>query len=253
MRAVLCYGATERNGGREEARRGLAECQRFLASNERALVRGAVGLHAGFTVSDETLREAGALARDLGAVLHLHVAEDELDVADARRRGHAGALARLIALDALPSGSILAHGVHLSEDEVLAASGRGAWIVQNPRSNRANGVGYPRALGASGRVALGTDGFPADMIDEAEALILAAAAHGEDMDRAVARLRAGQDLVAERFGESARAGAVVALGSVVIGDRTVVRDGELVSADLEEIRAHAREAAGRLWARMEAL
>ena len=30
MRAVLCYGATERNGGREEARRGLAECRRFI-------------------------------------------------------------------------------------------------------------------------------------------------------------------------------------------------------------------------------
>ena len=26
MRAALCFGATERNGGREEARRGLAEC-----------------------------------------------------------------------------------------------------------------------------------------------------------------------------------------------------------------------------------
>ena len=28
--AVLCYGATERNGGRDEARRGLAECRRFI-------------------------------------------------------------------------------------------------------------------------------------------------------------------------------------------------------------------------------
>ena len=32
----LCYGATERNGGREEARRGLAECRRFIATNRRA-------------------------------------------------------------------------------------------------------------------------------------------------------------------------------------------------------------------------
>src|SRR6516165_9177735 len=28
MRALLCYGATERNAGRDEARRGLAECRR---------------------------------------------------------------------------------------------------------------------------------------------------------------------------------------------------------------------------------
>jgi cytosine/adenosine deaminase-related metal-dependent hydrolase len=33
--AVLCYGATERNGGRDEARRGLAECRRFIATNAR--------------------------------------------------------------------------------------------------------------------------------------------------------------------------------------------------------------------------
>ena len=29
MRAVLCFGATERNGGSSEARRGIAECRRF--------------------------------------------------------------------------------------------------------------------------------------------------------------------------------------------------------------------------------
>ena len=66
MRALLCYGVTERNGGRDEARRGLAECRRFLVENRRPFVRGLVGVHAGFTVSDETLREAAELAREFG-------------------------------------------------------------------------------------------------------------------------------------------------------------------------------------------
>ena len=39
MPAVLCYGATERNGGRDEAEAGLAECARFIRENERPLVR----------------------------------------------------------------------------------------------------------------------------------------------------------------------------------------------------------------------
>ena len=73
MRALLCYGATERNFGREEAARGLAECRRVPAS---PLIRGMVGLHASFTVSNDTVREAGALARELGTILHVHVAED---------------------------------------------------------------------------------------------------------------------------------------------------------------------------------
>jgi cytosine/adenosine deaminase-related metal-dependent hydrolase len=155
MRALLCYGATERNGGAAEARRGLAECRRFIESNRRPHVRGAVGLHAAFTVSDATIAAAGALARELGVPMHAHVAEDVCDRDGFRRLRHA-----------LVPGSILAHGVHLTWDEVRACEEMRLWIVQNPRSNRANGVGEPQNLAASSRVALGTDGFPSDMTAE---------------------------------------------------------------------------------------
>ena len=46
----------------------------------------------------------------------------------------------------------------------------GCWLVQNPRSNRNNRVGYLRGLRATSRVALGTDGFASDMPEEARAL-----------------------------------------------------------------------------------
>jgi hypothetical protein len=126
------------------------------------------------------------------------------------------------------------------------------WLVQNPRSNRQNRVGYPRALGRSARVALGTDGFPADMVDEAEMLIVEAAAHGEDLERAVERIAAGEELLADCF-DGDLPQAEVTLGKVVIDGRVVVEDGQLLTGDVEEIRAHAREAATGLWQRMEAL
>jgi cytosine/adenosine deaminase-related metal-dependent hydrolase len=257
LRAVLCYGATERNGGRAEARRGLAECRRFLLDNERPLVRGAVGLHASFTVSDDTIREAGQLARDVGAVVHVHVAEDEADVLDARARGYAGPLQRLLALGALPPGSILAHGVHLSRVEVRRAEDAGLWLVQNPRSNRNNRVGYARALRVSQHVALGTDGFPADMADESEALHLQARAHRDDLVVAAARLPAGRRLLAERFGAVADE-VVPAEGGrrardVTVGGRAVVRDGQLVAGDDAEIAAEAGVQAALLFARMKDL
>ena len=88
MRAILCYGATERNFGREEAARGLAECRRVPVSQ---LIRGVVGLHASFTVSDDTVREAGDLARELATVLHVHVAEDR---PTSMTRGRAASTAR---------------------------------------------------------------------------------------------------------------------------------------------------------------
>ena len=200
VRALLCYGASERNFGREEARRGLEACRRVAAS---PLVRGLVGLHASFTVSDETIREAGALARELGTVVHVHVAEDRADVDDARRRGFAGPLERLMALDALPSGSILAHGVHLSPDQVRRAAAAGSWFVHNPRSNEGNRVGYAAALSATKRVALGVDGWEPDMAAEEAALKRLAAENGDaGVD---GRLAAGHALVAERFGAAQRA------------------------------------------------
>jgi cytosine/adenosine deaminase-related metal-dependent hydrolase len=261
IRAVLCYGATERNGGVEEARRGLRECRRFLEANRRPLVRGAVGLHASFTLGDAALREAGALCRELGAIAHVHVAEDAIDVEDARARGHAGPLERLLALGALPEGSILAHGVHLGPAQVRLAAGRGLWLAQCPRSNRQNGVGYPAALRESDRVALGTDGLASEMAEEAAALRAIAAEAGDDPAAADRRLAAGEALAAELFGEdAARDTVVLAAGeqgprvqSVVIAGEEVVSGGRLTRADLGTIRAEAEEAAARLWQRMQAL
>jgi cytosine/adenosine deaminase-related metal-dependent hydrolase len=230
--AIVCYGATERNGGRDEARRGLAECRRFILSNRRPLVRGMVGLHASFTVSDDTIREAGALCRDLGVPLHVHVAEDAIDMIDARGRGYAGPLERLDVLGALAPGSVLAHGVHLDAGSVRRLEAAGGWIVQNPRSNLNNHVGYPRALHATRRVALGTDGFPSDMRAEAQALEDSAAQHGDLETRGAARLDASLAIVTERFGGPP------------------LRDAAARLPALPEVLEHAHREAQRLWARM---
>jgi len=258
VRSLLCYGATERNGGLAEAQRGLAECARLAPSPTR---RRLVGLHASFTVSDETLREAGRLARDLGTVVHVHVAEDLADVEDARSRGTTGPLERMLALEALPPGSILAHGVHLSREEVALANRAGLWLVQNPRSNEGNRVGYPGALRHGDRVALGTDGWVADMAVEEAALRRLAAANGDD---GTGRLAAGHRLVAEAFGaspaplgEGAVADLVVrdegAVRHVVVNGRIVVEDGRLLTGDRDEITRTSQREAARLWRRMAAI
>ncbi|MEI7761624.1 MAG: amidohydrolase family protein [Comamonadaceae bacterium] len=232
MPAVLCYGVTERNGGRAEARRGLAECRRFIENNPRPLVRGVIGLHASFTVSDETLREAATLCRDLKSVMHVHVAEDLADVADAQRRGWAGPLERLTELGALPPGSIIAHGVHLDASQVRRCEQMGCWLVQNTRSNRGNWVGYPTALQESRHVALGSDGYPSDMVAEQVALLEDVPRYGDSMDAAVQRAVASHALLAERFG-----GSVPAMGAGT-------------GMDIKTLRSEATAQAARLWERM---
>lgn len=259
-RGLLTYGATERNGGPDEAAAGLAECRRFAVQNRSPRLRALVGLHAGFTVSDETIRAAAALCGALGLPLHVHVAEDGHDVTDARDRRHAGPLERLLALGALPPGSVLAHGVHLTHAQVTLASARRCWLVHNPRSNEGNGVGFAANLGASDRVALGTDGWPAEMIAERNAAVRL----GLSRDEADRRLSHGHALLAGAFlatpapwSPGAPGDLVVRRGTavlhVVVDGRLVVKDGHLVHADLDEIRAAARAAAPLLWAAMARL
>ena len=250
-RLLVTYGATERNGGRDEARRGLAECARFVRERRFPRVKGLVGLHASFTVSDETVREAGALAKELGVPVHIHVAEAESDVTDAKRRGYEGPLERLIALGCLPAQSLLAHGVWLDVHSVQRADAAGAWIVQNPRSNAGNRVGYPLALLASGKVAVGTDGFPADLEEEHRALAEQAARNGDPAHAATLAMRCTGGLVLARafFGDEVGQDTVTGAPghpprTVVVDGRTVVDEGRLVLGDLAEY-PRARRRAGR--------
>ncbi|HEX5855264.1 MAG TPA: amidohydrolase family protein, partial [Thermoanaerobaculia bacterium] len=150
---ALSYGATDRHGPKGAAD-GLAECERAIREGLPAMV----GLHAGFTVSDETLRAAADLARRTGAWLHVHAAEDRSDE---------GSFERLDGAGALGPRTILAHGVHLSPGERARARDAGAWIVHNPRSNLQNAVGYADVRTLGPRVALGTDGMDGDLFTEA--------------------------------------------------------------------------------------
>jgi hypothetical protein len=115
-------------------------------------------------------------------------------------------------------------------------------------------------------VALGTDGYPSDMPAEQAALERRARMHAgaAEVQAAASRLATGRELAAELFGAEALAGDAVEFEPrdegepararrVGVAGRVVVEGGRLVAADLEEIRAHAREEAARLWRRMEAL
>ncbi len=256
MRALLCYGATERNFGATEAQRGLDECRRVPTS---PLLRGLVGLHASFTVSDETIAAAGRLAKELDTVLHIHVAEDAADVADALKRGYPGPLERLEQLGALPRGSILAHGVHLNPDQTRRTAELGCWLIHNPRSNEGNRVGYAQNLHLSERVALGTDGWDADMRIEQQALFRLAAEYGDDKPKG--RIDTGYRLIAEQFGVAQAPLQPGALGDVVVrqdgrvrhvivGGHVVVSDGKLITGDFDSLIAQAEKQATRLWKRM---
>ena len=271
IRAVLCYGATERNGGREEAAaRARASAARFARANRRPLVRGVVGLHASFTVSDETVARGGrGCARELGTVMHVHLAEDRADVEDARARGYAGPLERLLALGAAarPARSSRTACTSTPAQVRAAREARRCGSCRTRARTRTTASATPRRSAASRRVALGTDGFPADMRGRARR----AAAHRararatprrrrrwrgrlEAARTLIERAIPGDDPPATGCGTAPRARRPRAPSSASrSAAASVVEHGRLVHADLEEIcaRGRARPAArcGAAWRR----
>ena len=259
---ALSYGATDRHGPKGAAD-GLAECERAIQEGLPAMV----GLHAGFTVSDETLWAAADLARRKGAWLHVHAAEDRCDVESFERLDRAGALG---------PRTLLAHGVHLSPRERERAQEAGAWIVHNPRSNLQNAVGYADVRTLGSRVALGTDGMDGDLFAEARAAHLRAReaygpeggidavsllANSQRLADAAVGPRPGDWIVLEYDPPTPLTAANLAghvlfgLGTrhvrdVVVNGEAIVEGRKSVRVDGARVHAKSREQAVRVWKRM---
>jgi putative selenium metabolism protein SsnA len=168
LRGVLCYEVTDR-GGMVERDRGMEENVDFISAHRsHPHFRGLFGAHASFTLKNDSLRACARLANELHAGLHIHVAEDQFDVQQARAEYSQAIIERIEAFEGLNSKTLLAHGTHLTTPEIERVNQARAWLVHNPRSNMNNSVGYARPARFGDRVALGTDGISSNMFEEAK-------------------------------------------------------------------------------------
>ena len=274
IRSVLAYEVSDRDGA-ERADAGIAENRRFLERVRRepsALVRGMVGAHAAFTMSDDTLAACAALGP-----LHIHAAEDRIDT---------GAVSRLASLGALDDHTLLAHGVHLDDEELRLVLAAEASIAHNARSNMNNAVGRARVEAMGTRLALGTDGIGSDMFEESRAAYFRLREDDLHMgaDWPLERLAASARLAGRIFEEpllgtlepgapadlvvldyaapapvrdSSLAGHWVfglsarSVRDVMVAGEWVVRDRQPTRLDSQELAAGARTQAERLWRRLD--
>ncbi|GAB4156726.1 MAG: putative aminohydrolase SsnA [Candidatus Promineifilaceae bacterium] len=177
VRAALCYEVTDRNGA-AGAQAGIAENVRFLrslAENPNGLLAGTFGLHASLSLSDETLADCVAAARDLRCGFHIHVAEHEADEYDARHKYGKRVVDRLAYAGILGPRSIVAHAIHIDAAEMNLLRDTRTWVTHQPRSNMNNAVGAADVEGMLRLgipVCLGNDGFSNNMWAEWKAAYL---------------------------------------------------------------------------------
>ena len=280
IRGVLCYEVTDR-GGKKKRDEGLEENERFIQANRSdEYFRGVVGAHAAFTLSDESLNLCGELAAEHNTGVHIHVAEDLCDLKDAQRKHKSTVIGRLAAHKILTDKSILAHCLHLTRSEFTTSKDKKCWLVHNPRSNMNNQVGYARVHLFGEKLALGTDGFPADMLEEARF-----AFHKKRDSRIEENLDFGKlitggqklisDIFEQKFGtikKGAKADLVVMnyreptpmqndnllghylfglqssqIESLMVGGKWVMKNRKIPGIDEEQILAKSRQLAKTLW------
>ncbi len=178
LRVCACYEVTDRNGP-EGAQAGVRENVRFaksLSARGNPLLASSFGLHASFTVGDETLERCTAEARDLGIGFHIHVAEDAADEVDSERRYGVRVGHRLESRGVLGERTLSAHCVHVNDKEIATLAKTRTKVSHQPRSNMNNAVGtapVQHMLDAGVCVGLGNDGFSNNMFSEMKAAYLA--------------------------------------------------------------------------------
>ena len=116
IRASLCYEVSDRNtpGG------GIEENERFIKKTGKGdgQVAAMMGLHASFTLSDETLERCVDIARAAGVGCHIHVAEDAADREDSLKKYGMPTVNRLDKKGASGEKSLFIHCVHVDESEM---------------------------------------------------------------------------------------------------------------------------------------
>jgi len=116
--------------------------------------------HSTYTDSPENLTQVAAIAKELGARIHLHVSETQAENDDIANRYSKTPTEVCRDTGILDVPTIFGHGVHLSDSDMKIAASKGTSVGHCPGSNMKLGSGLARfndMRKAGIKVGLGTD------------------------------------------------------------------------------------------------
>lgn len=169
IRSCLCYEVSDRDG-KEKARASVlenAEFIRYAQKDSSGMLAGMMGMHAQFTISDETMALA-AEQKPEGAGYHIHVAEGIEDLHHCLKHYGKRIVDRLMDWQILGEKTLLGHCIYINPHEMELIKDTDTMVVHNPESNMGNACGCPPTMELVHRgilTGLGTDGYTHDMME----------------------------------------------------------------------------------------
>ncbi len=190
LRGVLCFESTDRNGS-DKAAAGLNENKNFFTSQLDEEFRCMLGLHASFTLSEDTLEEAYKLLKEYDLGIHMHVAEDESDIKLSLEYAGASPINRLKKYKLMNEKGILVHGVHLKEKDFIKISEANIALAFCLDSNMNNKVGLPQFIKIPNTIPflLGTDGMHSNIAKSFKQIFLTARNQSMSFEQSMALIK----------------------------------------------------------------
>lgn len=292
IRTNLCYEVSDRDG-LKTIDQGIQENVNFIKfaqNDESDMVKGMFGLHAAFTLSDETLEKCANEMANLDAGYHVHTAEGIDDVIINKEKYNKKVVQRLNDFNILNDKTIAVHCIHIDSEEMELIKENKSFVVHNPESNMGNAVGCApvvHLLNKGITVGLGTDGYTSDMF---ESLKVANIIHKHQLrdprvgwaeaptmlfenNRKIASKHYKKDLGVLKEGayadvivvdyiphtplnENTENGHIIfgmtgrSVDTTIINGKVLMKDRILLNIDEESILAKSREMSNKLWDRI---
>lgn len=164
LRGAFCFETSDRF----DVQLAIEENMSFMETHHSKTSCGLFGMHASISLSDQTLEAIQNVLK--GRPIHIHVAESDMDEKDAIRRTGMRVIKRLDSFKLINPGSIIAHAIHVDDEELEIIKKRQAIIAVNVTSNMNNGVGLPDIMRFKAHgipVIIGNDGLNPSMAMEA--------------------------------------------------------------------------------------
>ena len=168
VRSCLCYEVSDRDG-EKKMMESVEENERFILraqNDESDMLKGLMGLHASFTVSDRTIKLCDEHRH--GAGYHVHCAEGPKDLQDSLDRYGKRIIERFYDCGVLGDHTLAVHCVHINKAEMELLRDTNSMVIHNPESNMGNAVGVAPVLKMFEKgilVGLGTDAYTHDMLE----------------------------------------------------------------------------------------